>query len=685
MSDWEEKLQQAKRLLDSGIIDRQEFDEIKEEALANMGIGSGIFSMPTMIRVGAYRVLKKIGQGGMGVVYRARHQNPQIAQRQGGDVALKVMHPHFANKKDLRERFNKEASMGLKLDHPGIVKVHDLLEDQGQLGLVMELVEGKPLSVVIGVEVGPIPWDKAEGLFGQIVSAVRYAHQQGVIHRDIKPENIMVTDDDQIKVLDFGIAKDITSGTTKTGTGMGTVSYMAPEQYTNAKKIDQRADVYALGMTLYEMVAGRLPWDKSESEFRIMQIKVEEQLPSPTEFYPYIPEEVVRTIELATRFEVEQRISSMQAMADSLNGAIIDEPVTVDIEVQITDEVGIETDVEEDYTYVSSAESIAGQDSSLFGKILVAAALGTILIVGVVQIELSNTIGSLADRGEQYLLMKPSFPYSQEKIDKYRILIEKQEEFDGQIDDLSAELEQYRISRPDPPFSKQTITDLENQIAQKSASSDFEIGFAASGKKNYSRAISSFERCLQEVPDHQDCLWELGWAYLADFKIRKSMVAWKKLQSLSGSTYSKDEIRKAYNSSSCILNVAGTNRILYSEYNDNSTSLIKYSNGKLIWEYEKYHYYNDSYSRSSKVIASNCSEGPVTYTISCDNEYGYTECREINNSFRTNIKQCRKKYLGAWAEDSRRREFKKRIEKYTQDHCTCSIFDCSLGEVFGAK
>ena len=210
----------------------------------------------------------------MGTVYRGRHRSPEIAARQGGEVAIKVMHPHIARNESFAERFEREASLGLKLDHPGICRVHDLVVDGGVLALVMELVEGEPLSELIGTTTGPIPWGRAWPMLEQLLDSVTYLHAQGVLHRDIKPENILVGSGGQLKLLDLGIAKDAGSGKTKTGVGMGTVDYMAPEQHTDAGKVDERADVYALGMTLYEMLAGRLPCcGGSPSSSRVRRMK----------------------------------------------------------------------------------------------------------------------------------------------------------------------------------------------------------------------------------------------------------------------------------------------------------------------------------------------------------------------------------------------------------------------------
>jgi serine/threonine protein kinase len=375
MAGTTQELKDLANLFREGLLTREEFDQQKQQLLAGSSSGkaTGTSSPNVGDSVGAYRILGDLGRGGMGVVYRGKHRTAAIAKRQGGEVAIKVLHSQYAQDEAFRDRFEREASMGLKLDHPGIVKVHDLVIDGGNLALVMDLAEGRPLSEVIGKETGPIPWERAWPMFKQMLEAVAYAHEHNVVHRDIKPENVIVSPSGQLKVLDFGIAKDMEGGKTKTGTGMGTVDYMAPEQYTDAKSVDQRADIYALGMTLYEMLAGRLPWESSATEFQVMTVKSRGDFPPPTDFYPEIPERIVQVVKSATAVKPAKRIKSVAAFVSALES----DGETIDLKAQAGNFVddadssyrlkpGDLTDPNSDYSAVSKtlaqAPEMVGKD-----------------------------------------------------------------------------------------------------------------------------------------------------------------------------------------------------------------------------------------------------------------------------------------------------------------------------------
>jgi formylglycine-generating enzyme required for sulfatase activity/tRNA A-37 threonylcarbamoyl transferase component Bud32 len=264
----------------------------------------------------SYFLLREIGEGGMGTVYSARHRSEDYARKQG-EVAIKVLDRKQAKRPDICERFEREAMLLKDLDHPGIVRGHDLIYLEKSRALVMDLIDGRTLDQVIGTETGPIPWERAREIFTPLCDAVAYLHEQSVIHRDLKPDNVMLTPDDRPVLLDLGIAKQLAGGNTQTGTGMGTVAYMAPEQYVDAKAVDARSDVYALGMTLYEMLAGRLPWESGTTDFSILKLKESGALPPPTTHCPDIPPRVVAAVMAATAVDPDERprsISDLQRL-----------------------------------------------------------------------------------------------------------------------------------------------------------------------------------------------------------------------------------------------------------------------------------------------------------------------------------------------------------------------------------
>ena len=228
--------------------------------------------------LGPYSVTAKIGEGGMGEVYRARDT------KLDRDVALKVLPQAFTDDPDRLARFEREAKVLASLNHPNIGHIYGLEEAEGQKALVLELVEGPTLADRI--KQGPIPVDEALPIAKQIAEALEAAHEQGVIHRDLKPANIKVRDDGTVKVLDFGLAKaldphpegdpsqspTLTAAATQMGVIMGTAAYMSPEQ-ARGKTVDKRADVWAFGVVLFEMLSGRKPFpgdDVSQTLARVI-------------------------------------------------------------------------------------------------------------------------------------------------------------------------------------------------------------------------------------------------------------------------------------------------------------------------------------------------------------------------------------------------------------------------------
>jgi len=221
-------------------------------------------TIATGTKLGPYEITGAIGAGGMGEVYRAHDL------KLGRDVAIKVLPEAFARDAERMARFQREAKVLASLDHPNIASIYGLEDSGGTRALVMQLVEGPTLADRI--KAGPIPIDEAVRIARQIADALEYAHERGIIHRDLKPANVKVSNDDVVKVLDFGLAKALESDpssidistsptisrmATQAGVLLGTAAYMSPEQ-AKAKSVDRRADIWAFGCVLYEMLTGKV-------------------------------------------------------------------------------------------------------------------------------------------------------------------------------------------------------------------------------------------------------------------------------------------------------------------------------------------------------------------------------------------------------------------------------------------
>ena len=267
-----------------------------------------------MIKLSGYKILKKIGSGGMGDIYLAEHEKLEKK------VAIKSLHKNLATDPSFRERFSQEAKTHSKLDHPNIVKLLDYKERKDGLFLVMEYVDGKQLDEHIKKVTGPIPEEELTALFSQILDAFGYAHKIGLVHRDIKPSNIMIDKEGRIKVLDFGIAKmqEEEKGLTKTGVQIGTAAYMSPEQ-VNAKKVDKLTDIYSLGVTLYYMAVGKSPYDGETNTFSIQTKIVSESFPIARESYPGVSVRLEEIIKKATQKNKKYRYQNCENFRKDLN------------------------------------------------------------------------------------------------------------------------------------------------------------------------------------------------------------------------------------------------------------------------------------------------------------------------------------------------------------------------------
>lgn len=261
-----------------------------------------------------YQLIRLLGKGGMGEVYLARNKN--IEQY----VAVKALHPQYANNPMLRARFKQEAVMLNSLNHPNIVKFINFVENEYGVFLIMEYVEGYTLEDYVTKRNGLIVEQKAYPMMAEILDAFSYAHSKGIIHRDIKPSNIFLDNEGHIKIMDFGIAQIIAESSLTPGMPngggnvMGTPAYMSPEQVYGLM-LDQRSDIYSLGVLFHQMLTGRAPYDSTTmSELEIKSHVVNDTLPRMKNYYPYISDGLQVMVDKATSKKPEDRYNNCDDM-----------------------------------------------------------------------------------------------------------------------------------------------------------------------------------------------------------------------------------------------------------------------------------------------------------------------------------------------------------------------------------
>ena len=259
--------------------------------------------------VGSYKIIEKIGEGGMGAVYKG------IDEMLDREVAVKVLRPELASQPNVVERFRTEAKTLAKLNHTNIATVYNFIHQDDHYFMVMEFVRGETFDNMIRRN-GPMPYEQAVAMFCYALEGLEHAHSLGIIHRDIKPANLMLTDTGIVKVMDFGIARVLgTSRMTKQGNIIGTIEYMSPEQ-VRGEETDARSDIYSAGILLYEMLTGRVPFE-SQSEFELMKAQIEDPPPPPRNF-AYVPEQAEQAIMHALAKKPEARFQSAAAFRQEL-------------------------------------------------------------------------------------------------------------------------------------------------------------------------------------------------------------------------------------------------------------------------------------------------------------------------------------------------------------------------------
>lgn len=263
----------------------------------------------------SYKILSKINEGGMGVIYLARHK---YLER---NAAIKVLKTGFSKNNDIKERFFHEAKTLSMLDHPYIVKILDFDQYEDNCYIIMEYVEGITLEDHVRFKSGLIPEEKAKELFSKILSGLGYAHSKDVVHRDIKPSNIIIDTELNPKILDFGIARLLSNDNrlTKVGGRMGSPLYMSPEQCLG-KETDFHSDIYSIGVTLYEALTAKHPFEnENDSDYALQSRIINENPLPPSYYYPPISKHIEFIISTALSKNPYERFSSCYAFIDAFN------------------------------------------------------------------------------------------------------------------------------------------------------------------------------------------------------------------------------------------------------------------------------------------------------------------------------------------------------------------------------
>ncbi len=284
---------------------------MSEDGTTTTGLATSLIGT---VLSGRYRLESKLGSGGMSTVYLARDETLQRW------VAVKVMHREMSDQPDQLERFRREARAVAQLSHPNVVAVIDAGEDSGYPYIVFEHVEGETLKQRID-RLGRLPVDESVAYGIEVGRGLAAAHAQRLIHRDVKPQNVLIDADGRAKVTDFGIARSLESdGLTKTGRVLGTTDYVAPEQ-AMGQGVDARCDIYSLGVLLYEMLTGEVPF-QADTLVGVAMKHVNEEMPDVQEQRPEVSSALAAVIERATAKEPNKRYPDMPALLADLEGAL---------------------------------------------------------------------------------------------------------------------------------------------------------------------------------------------------------------------------------------------------------------------------------------------------------------------------------------------------------------------------
>ena len=388
-----------------------------------------------------YEVLEKIGIGGMATVYKAKDN---ILKR---NVAVKVLRDEFTTDEEFIKRFNTEAQAAASLTHPNIVSIYDVGHEDNLYFIVMELIQGKTLKQII-TEDGVLPWKWSINIAIQIASALEIAHKNNIVHRDIKPHNIIITEDGVAKVTDFGIAKAVSNSTiTAFGTTIGSVHYFSPE-HARGGYTDAKSDIYSLGVVMYEMMTGRVPFD-ADTPVSIALKHMQEKPVEPIKLNPSIPYAVNKIIMKAMQKEVALRYSSATEMLKDLNAALKNPDGNT-----VMPEQNLENSYTQRIPTIQGGEKMNQKEkkvNAFFKKhkkaIMIAIIVLIVILIPVIGFYGTQAILNVGRAKDVKLpnLVGKTIEEAEQELNKSKLKIEKKEEF-------NSEIEVGKIISQNPPF-----------------------------------------------------------------------------------------------------------------------------------------------------------------------------------------------------------------------------------------
>jgi serine/threonine protein kinase len=340
--------------------------------------------------IGNFKIIDFIEEGGMGKVYLARQLTIDR------EVAIKILDPSLSKNPQFKERFINEANALAKLNHTNIVSIYDFVEYEGNYCIIMEYVKGTTLDKII--ENNNIDISFSVNIINQLLEGLSYAHKQSIVHRDIKPSNIIIDPDNRVKILDFGIAKMVLSNSnlTKTGTRMGSICYMSPEQILG-KELDLKTDIYSAGITFYELLSGQLPYDiNTESDYIVQNKIVNDSLPDIRTLNPAIPQNIADAINFSTRKNPDDRFIDCDEFKKFVSGVeITSKPENKITQTQRKQTQYINTTANTDKTVYIQPNNIDKESKYIsVGKGLIFGAVFLILLIFSGVIYYFNSVGN---------------------------------------------------------------------------------------------------------------------------------------------------------------------------------------------------------------------------------------------------------------------------------------------------